>query len=162
MIGWLIDTNVVAEIISPGGSQRVKGWAAGRDEATLYLSILTIGEYEKGIANLPDDDPRRPSFMTLRDSLVERFGERLLPVSDAVVRRWGVISGHVRRRTGHPPPVIDTLLAATAIEHELYLVTRNVCDVRASGAAMFNPWEDDLVGFPILPRRKHRRAPTAL
>jgi len=157
VIGWLLDTNVIAEIIGQGGSSRVKAWAAGQDEATLHLSILTIREYEKGIANLPDDDARRPTFMTLRDSLIERFAERLLPVSDPVVRRWGVISGHVRRETGHPPPVIDTLLAATAIEHDLYLVTRNVRDVRASGAALFNPWEDDPAGSPVLPRRGRRR-----
>lgn len=156
MIGWLLDTNVVAEIISQGGSPRVKGWASGQEEATLHLSILTIGEYEKGIANLPDDEPRRSSFMTLRDSLIERFGERLLPVSDAVVRRWGTISGHIRREAGHPPPVIDTLLAATAVEHDLYLVTRNIRDVRSSGAALFNPWEDDAAGSLVLPRRKRR------
>ena len=157
MIGWLLDTNVIAEIIAPGGSSRVKAWAVGQDEATLHLSILTIGEYEKGIANLPDDDPRRPSFMNLRNSLVERFGERLLSVSNPIVRRWGVVSGHVRRGTGHPPPVIDTLLAATAIEHDLYLVTRNIRDVRASGAALFNPWEDDPAGSPIRPHRGERR-----
>jgi len=58
LIGWLIDTNVTAEIISPGGSARVKAWAAGQDEATLYLSVLTLGEYDKGIANLADDDTR--------------------------------------------------------------------------------------------------------
>ncbi len=62
MIGWLLDTNVIAEIISQGGSQRVKAWAAGRDEATFHLSILTIGEYEKGIANLPDDDAAPPGL----------------------------------------------------------------------------------------------------
>ena len=157
MIGWLLDTNVIAELINQGGSQRVKAWAAGRDEAALYLSVLTIGEYEKGIANLPDDDVRRSSFMTLRDSLIARFWGRLLPVSDPVVRRWGVISGHVRRETGHPPPVIDTLLAATAIEYELYLVTRNVRDVRFSGAPLFNPWEDDPEGAPVLPRLGRRR-----
>ena len=104
MIGWLLDTNVIAEIISPGGSTRVKTWAAEQDEASFYSSVLTIGEYEKGIANLPDDEPRRPTFMTLRDSLLARFGERLLPVSDPVVRRWGAISGLCRRATGHPPP----------------------------------------------------------
>lgn len=157
MIGWLLDTNVIAEIIAQGGSPRVKTWAADQNEASLHLSILTIGEYEKGIANLPDDDPRRPTFMNLRDSLVERFGERLLPVSNFVVRHWGIISGQVRRETGHPPPVIDTLLAATAIEHDLYLVTRNIRDVRASGAALFNPWEESLVGSPLRPRRGGRR-----
>ena len=157
MIGGLLDTNVIAEIIAPGGSSRVKAWAAGQDEATLHLSILTIGEYEKGIANLPDDDARRSGFMNLRDSLVERFANRLLPMSNFAVRHWGIISGHVRRETGHPPPVIDTLLAATAIEHDLYLVTRNIRDVRASGAALFNPWEDDPAGSPVRPHRGGRR-----
>lgn len=157
MIGWLLDTNVTTEIISPGGSARVKTWAAGQDEATFHLSILTIAEYDKGIANLPDGDPRRSIYMTTRDSLTARFAARLLPVSDAVVRRWGLISGTIRRDTGHPPPVIDTLLAATALEHDLYLATRNVRDVRHSGAAVFNPWEDDASTFPVLPKQRRRR-----
>lgn len=161
MIGWLLDTNVTAEIISARGSVRVKHWAARQDETILYLSILTIGEYDKGIANLPDSDPRRAIYMTTRDSLASRFATRLLPVSDQVVRRWGVISGTVRRDTGHPPPVIDTLLAATAMEHDLYLATRNVRDVRQSGAALFNPWDDDPAAFPVLPKPQRRRAPTS-
>jgi toxin FitB len=157
LIGWLIDTNVTAEIISPGGSPRVKAWAAGQDEATLYLSVLTLAEYDKGIANLPDDDARRALYTTTRDSLASRFSDRLISVSDAVVRRWGTISGTVRRQTGHPPPVIDTLMAATALEHDLYLVTRNVRDVRHSGAAVFNPWEDDPSSAPLLPKPRRRR-----
>ncbi len=159
MIGWLLDTNVTAEIISTRGSVRVKEWAAKQDEATLYLSILTIAEYDKGIANLPDGDPRRVVYMNTRDNLAARFAARLLPVSDAIVRRWGVISGTVRRDTGHPPPVLDTLLAATAMEHDLYLATRNIRDVHHSGAAIFNPWEDDAGAFPILPRPRRRRTP---
>ena len=157
MIGWLLDTNVTAEIISARGSRQVKAWAASRDEATLYLSILTIAEYDKGVANLADNDPRRSDYMNTRDRLAARFAARLLPVSDQVIRRWGVISGTVRRDTGHPPPVIDTLLAATALEHDLYLVTRNMRDVRHSGAAVFNPWEDDPVGFAVLPKPRRQR-----
>ena len=157
MIGWLLDTNITAEIISPGGLPRVKQWAAKQAEPTLYLSILTIAEYDKGIANLPDLDPRRARYMVTRDSLAARFADRLLPVSDAIVRRWGEITGTVRRNTGHPPPVIDTMLAATALEHDLYLATRNVRDVRHSGAALFNPWEDDPAAFPLLPRPRRRR-----
>jgi len=97
-------------------------------------------------------------YMNTRDSLAARFADRLLPVSDAVVRRWGLISGTVRRQTGHPPPVIETLLAATSIEHDLYLVTRNVRDVRHSGAAVFNPWNDDPASAPLVPRPRRRRA----
>ena len=143
MIGWLLDTNVIAELISGGGSPRVKQWAAAQDEGKLYLSILTIAEYDRGIANLPDSDPRRLVYATTRDRLADRFAANLLSITDAIVRRWGLISGTTRRATGHPPPAIDTLLAATALQHDLYLVTRNVRDVQASGAAIFNPWEDE-------------------
>ena len=158
MIGWLLDTNVVAELIRPGGSLRVKAWAMAQNEAHLHLSILTIGEYDRGIAHLAEQDERRGAYGIARDRLAERFADRTLPVSDAVIRRWGMISGTVRRDTGHPPPVIDTLLAATALEHDLYLATRNTRDVIASGAAIFNPWEDDAAAFTIAPRRRRRGA----
>jgi hypothetical protein len=67
------------------------------------------------------------------------------------VRRWGVISGTAKRLTGRSPPVIDTLFAATALEHNLYLATRNVGDVRTSGAQIFDPWNDDPTQFPLTP-----------
>lgn len=143
MIGWLLDTNVVAELANPHGAARVHAWAAAQDEQRLYLSILTLGEYEKGLNNLPEGSAFRPRIEAALAALEARFAGRLLPVSDAVVRRWGAISGAVKRATGQSPPVIDTLLAATALEHDLYLVTRNVRDVQHSGAAMFNPWTDD-------------------
>lgn len=153
MIGWLLDTNVVAEIISSKGSQRVKAWSGRQGGSTRYLSILTLAEYDQGIANLPNADPRIPLVVNLRDSLAARFAGRILTVADVVVRRWGVIGGHARRETGHPPPIIDTLLAATAQEHGLYLATRNVRDVRYTKAMVFNPWTDDPAGFPLrLPR----------
>ena len=71
-----------------------------------------------------------------------RFAGRILPLTDPIVRRWGTISGATKRLTRQSPPVIDTLLAATAIEHDLYLVTRNIRDVQHSGAALFNPRDD--------------------
>jgi predicted nucleic acid-binding protein len=71
------------------------------------------------------------------------FARRTLSVTDAIVRRWGRLSGTVQQTIGKAPPVVDTLLAATAIAHDLCLVTRNVRDVRATGAALFNPWTDD-------------------
>ena len=82
-------------------------------------------------------------------ALESRFAGRILSVSDEIVLRWGSISGEVRRLTGHPPPVIDTLLAATAVEQSLYLVTRNVADVTGSGVRVFNPWKDDPKDFPL-------------
>lgn len=151
MRGWLLDTNVVAALINPRGAPSVKAWAAGQDEETFHISILTLAEYDKGIHNLADDHVDRPRYMAARDGLAERFGKRVLSLDDEIVRRWGRISGEVKRRDRHAPPVIDTLLAATAIEYDLYLVTRNLKDTRKSGAIVFDPWNDDAQMFPTGP-----------
>jgi predicted nucleic acid-binding protein len=149
--GWLLDTNVVAAVINPQGAPSVKSWAATQDEESLHISVLTLAEYDKGIHNLPDDHADRPRYMAARDALAERFGKRVLSLGDDIVRRWGRISGEVKRTNGHPPPVIDTMLAATAIEHDLYLVTRNVKDTRRGGTIVFDPWNDDAEKFPLSP-----------
>ncbi len=150
MIGWLLDTNVIAALINPNGAPSVKTWAAAQAEHRLFLSILTLGEYDKGIHNLGPDHPERSRYIAARDALEGRFAGRILSVDDAVVRRWGEISGSVRRQTGHAPAVIDTLLAATALENDLFLVTRNTKDVQHSGAAVFNPWTDDAADYPLV------------
>lgn len=153
----MLDTNVVAALINPQGARSVKAWAASQDEDTFHLSVLTLAEYDKGIYNLPDDHPDRPRYIASRDALADRFGERVLSLHDEAVRRWGRISGEVKKDTGHPPPVIDTLLAATAIEHDLYLATRNVKDTRQSGATVFDPWSDDPARFPLSPLGRKTR-----
>lgn len=150
----MLDTNVVAALINPNGAPSVKTWAAGQDETSFYLSVLTLAEYDKGIHNLPDDHIDRPRYMAARDALAERFGDRVLSLHDDIVRRWGRISGEVKRASNHAPAVIDTMLAATAIEHDLYLVTRNVKDTRPSGAIVFDPWNDDAGQFPLSPGRR--------
>ncbi len=152
MRGWLLDTNVVAALINPQGAPSVKRWAESQDEETFHISVLTLGEYDKGIHNLPDEHPDRPRYVAARDALAERFGRRVMSVRDEIVRRWGQMSGEGKRATGHSPPVIDTLLAATAIEQDLYLVTRNVKDTKPSGAVVFDPWNDDVEMFRLSPR----------
>jgi toxin FitB len=157
VIGWLLDTNVVSTIINPNGAPTVKAWASVQDENRFFLSVLTLGEYDKGIYNVPDDHPNRPRFIAARDGLAARFAGRILSVGDLVVRRWGVASGIAKRLTGHSPPVIDMLFAATAPVHDLYLVTRNVGDVRTSGAQIFNPWTDDPAKCPLSPMPRSQR-----
>jgi hypothetical protein len=139
--GWLLDTNVIAELAKLHGSKRVQAWAATQDEALLFLSILTLGEYDKGLNNLAFENPLRPGIAAGIAALEARFSDRISPLTNSIVRRWGAISGLVKRRTGHTPPVTDTMLAATAVEHDLCLVTRTVRDVRDSGATFLNPWE---------------------
>jgi predicted nucleic acid-binding protein len=150
----LLDTNVVAALINPSGAPSVKAWAAAQDETSFYLSVLTLAEYDKGIYNLADDHVDRPRYIAARDALADRFGDRVLSLSDDIVRRWGRISGEVKRASNHAPAVIDTMLAATAIEHDLYLVTRNARDTKPSGATVFDPWNDDADKFPLSPKRR--------
>ncbi len=149
MRGWLLDTNVIASLTAPNGAPSVRAWIAVQEENTLHLSILTLAEYDKGVEQLPESDANRARYAANRDAIESRFGARILPVSNNVIRRWGALAGRIRRETGRPPPVIDTLLAATALEAQLYLVTRNIKDVVQTGAVIFNPWEDDPTGFPI-------------
>lgn len=156
MIGWLLDTNVVGSLLSMAGAPSVRSWVAGQDEHRLFISVLTLGEIEKGIHNLAEDDPARSRHMLSLAMLEDRFADRVLGLENRVVRRWGRLSGTILRTTGKAPSVIDTLLAATAIEHDLHLATRNVRDVVHTGASVFNPWTDDAAGFPVagrLPRR---------
>lgn len=149
MNGWLLDTNVIAEVRGARPDQRVAAWIATQPEHLLFLSILTIAEYQKGIHHLPPGDKRRPRLERSVGALEARFSGRVLPVSDQIALRWGAISGQVKRLTGHSSAVIDTLLAATAHEHNLYLTTRNTAHVAHSGAIVFNPWTDDPDLFPI-------------
>ena len=149
MNGWLLDTNVIAELARRGGEPRVLSWAAAQDEARLFISVLTLAEYDQGVHNLPPASPARARIEAEVAGLERRFAGRVLSVGDAVVRRWGRIGGMVRAATGRAPPVIDALLAATAIEHGLHLVTRNVRDVRTTGASVFDPWRDDPAGFAL-------------
>jgi toxin FitB len=145
--GWLLDTNVISEVSGAKPAPKVARWIEALPEHTLYLSILTIGEYQKGIRHLHPGDKLRPRLQRSVVALEARFSGRILSVSDEIVLRWGAISGEVKRLTGHSPSVIDTMLAATAIEHDLCLATRNVAHVADSGAAVFNPWEDDPAQF---------------
>jgi len=147
--GWLLDTNVISALIGPAPEPRVRAWASAQPAHILYMSALTLGEFQKGIENLPVGNKLRHRIAHSIQAIEFRFAGRILPVSNAIVLRWGAISGETKRLTRHSPAVIDTMLAATAIEHNLYLATRNIADVKNSGAAIFNPWKDNPNQFPI-------------
>lgn len=149
MNGWLLDTNVIAEISGARPDANVERWIKSQPEHLLFLSILTVGEYNKGMEHLPPGDKRRAPIRRGVAALEKRFSGRVLSLSNQIVVRWGAISGEVKRLTGHSPSVIDTMLAATAVEHDLYLATRNITHVMHSGAAVFNPWKDNPANFPL-------------
>lgn len=139
MSGFLLDTNVVSELVKPKPEPKVTAWIDETDEDLLHLSVLTLGEIRKGVGAVKDA-ARRVTLETWLDSdLVLRFAGRILAIDQAVADRWGRISAQAasaRRLL----PVIDGLLAATALDRNLTLVTRNTKDVEATGAPVFNPW----------------------
>lgn len=140
MSGFLLDTNVISELIKPRPEPGVAAWIEATDESLLYLSVLSLGEIRKGIVALPRASRRVVLEAWLETNLKPRFSGRILPIDEAVSDRWGLIAGKALAK-GIALPVIDGLLAATALDHNLTLVTRNVSDVSKTGVAVFNPWE---------------------
>lgn len=140
-MSFLLDTAVVSELVRKNPSGAVMKWIDGQDEASLYLSVLTIGELEKGVARLPASVRRTRLQSWVRRDLAERFGGRLLPIDTRTAARWGAIAGEFERR-GRPLPVIDCLIAATAQVHGLAVATRNVGDFERCGATCVNPWDE--------------------
>ena len=139
MKGFLIDTNVISELIRPQPEPAVVAWVAGQDAGLLYVSVLTLGELRKGIAAHPDPVRRLRIEAWVEATLRPWFEGRLLPVDEAVAARWGLLAGQAHV-AGRPLPVLDGLLAATALHHDLTLVTRNIAHVHATGVAYHCPW----------------------
>lgn len=140
MNGFLLDTNVISELIKVKPEPKVTAWIEATEESLLHLSVLTLGEIHEGIAALPQGLRRAALEAWLETDLRWRFANRMLEIDAGVADRWGVISAEAQAKQ-MPVPVIDGLLAATALHHNLTLVTRNAEDVAGSGVAVFNPWE---------------------
>jgi hypothetical protein len=138
-VSWLLDTCVVSELVRPRPKTSVVSWVRERDEDELFLSVITIGEREKGIARLPDSPKRVTLEQWVRRELADRFRDRLLVIDSGVAARWGAMVGASEAR-GRPLPVIDSMIAATGLQHDLTVVTRNTDDLERCGARCFNPW----------------------
>ena len=138
-MNYLLDTCVISELIKPEPEARGARWLENADETSLYLSVLTLGELEKGIAAMPASARRRRIEAWVRKDLSERFRGRLLDVNADVAARWGTLSGESESR-GVPLPVIDAILAATGLVHGLTVATRNTTDFERCGASCVNPW----------------------
>jgi toxin FitB len=137
--GFLLDTNIISELVKPKPQPKVVIWIDSVDENLLYLSVLTLGEIRKGIASLRDASRRVMLEAWLDSDLILRFAERILPIDHAVADRWGGIAAAAAAAKS-PLPVIDGLLAATALDQNLTLVTRNTKEIAVTGVPVFNPW----------------------
>ncbi|MDP2805410.1 MAG: type II toxin-antitoxin system VapC family toxin [Gallionellaceae bacterium] len=135
-MSYLIDTNVLSELRRREPDVGVVEWFAHRPATTLYLSVLTLGEIRKGIDRLPNDERKLQLLDWLEIDLPAFFSSRILPVDYTVAERWGRLTG----QAGRPLPAIDSLLAATALTHNLKLVTRNIRDFTYPELEVINPW----------------------
>jgi predicted nucleic acid-binding protein len=140
-VSFLLDTSVVSELVKKAPHEGVVSWLNRQDEESLYLSVLTVGELEKGISKLRASTRRDRLRTWLTRDLAARFADRLLSIDVAVAVRWGALTGNAEKR-GTPLPVIDSLIAATALEHGFSVVTRNVPDFQRCGVSCVDPWEE--------------------
>lgn len=139
-MNYLLDTNIITEVSRRQPNEGVVRWLEPTPEAQLYLSVLTLGEIRKGIAKLGASKRQTELSEWLEEVLTPRFAGRILDVDVGTAILWGHLSGEAEQR-GQPLPVIDTLLAATALRHELILVTRNERDFTRYPIELLNPWQ---------------------
>jgi len=137
---FLLDTNCISELVRSNPEPRVLQWVDATDESLLYLSVLTLGEIRKGIATLPAGQRRTHLEAWLELELKSRFAGRILSIDVGIADRWGILAA-TAKRTGRALAAIDGLLAATALHHNLTLVTRNVADFSSTAIPLVNPWE---------------------
>ena len=138
-MSWLLDTCALSEYARKTPAPKVIAWLDEQDEASLFISVITLGEIEKGILKLRASDPRRSQKLTAWLGKVEqRFTGRILPLDAAALHVWAQITAQ-SESFGQPLPVMDGLLMANAQCHGLTVVTRNVQDF-ALYPQVFNPW----------------------
>jgi len=137
---YLLDTNVISELIAKQPNANVVQWIDARDPSGVYLSVVTIGELRKGIEKLPDSKRKDTLRAWLNDDLLIRFNGHILELDIPVMLTWGELTGQLEQ-VGKPLPALDSLIAALALHHDCTLATRNEDDFRATGIALINPWK---------------------
>ena len=140
MSGFLLDTNCISEFVRPKPEPRVMEWMDATDEGLLYLSVLTLGEIRKGVAGLAQGKRRTRLETWLEVDLQARFSGRIMPIDSAIADRWGLLASEAKRK-GKVLAVIDGLLAATALHHNLTIVSRNTSDFTGMQVQILNPWK---------------------
>lgn len=140
-MSFLLDTNVISDLVAAEPTPAVIDWVGSLPEERLYLSVITVGVLKKGIEKLKDGRRRSSLAEWLEGELLVRFKGRILPLDLPTLLTWGAMTASLERR-GRVLPAIDSLLAATAAQAGLTLVTRNTDDFEGTGIELLNPWPD--------------------
>lgn len=135
-MSYLLDTNVVSELVRPKPDQQVLKWFKQIPDEALYISVLTLGEIRKGTEMVLDPKRKESLRIWLEIELPRWFGERVLEIDQPVADRWGRLQSEMKK----PLPAIDSLIAATALHHDLRMVTRNIKDFTYPSLQVICPW----------------------
>jgi predicted nucleic acid-binding protein len=140
-MNYVLDTNVISELISKQPNKKVVEWLDRLDPNMIYLSVITIGEIRKGIEKLPPSKRRDAVKEWLEADLLLRFQGRILEITTEVMLIWGELTWRLEKE-GRPITAIDSLIAAIALQGDYCLVTRNEHDFQHTGVTMINPWKE--------------------
>jgi predicted nucleic acid-binding protein len=135
---FLLDACVISALRRPREHASLAAWINEVDESDLYLSVITLGELEKGVSRLPQSRKKALLSQWLRHDVTKRFADRLLPIDAAVAACWGELLA-AREKKGRPMPILDAFIAATAIAAGFALVTKNTKDFEDCGVRLLNP-----------------------
>ena len=139
-MNYILDTNVISELVAADPSAKVLNWVDNLDPHSVYLSVITIGELQKGIEKLRESKRKKDLVSWLQNDLLVRFKDHVLFLDTSVLLRWGTLVADLERK-GRPLPAIDSLLAATAAETGFTLVTRNMSHFEHTGISVIDPWQ---------------------
>ena len=140
MSGFLLDTNIPSERWRAQPAASVAVWLGSQVKTAQFISVVTVGELGKGAMLLPPGAKRTRIEHSIEVLIPAWFGERVLPVTQAITERWGSLDAQ-RQQIGRPLGVVDGMIAATALKRGLTVVTRNFKDFAGLGVAIFNPWD---------------------
>jgi predicted nucleic acid-binding protein len=131
---------VISELVNTTPELCVVQWIRSQDEENLFLSVITIGEIQKGISKLLDGRKKKQQLQNwLNNDLQERFKDRILEITTGTAYVWGQVLGACEKK-GVTLPAIDSLIASQGIFHKMTVVTRNISDMESIGVQLFNPW----------------------
>lgn len=138
-MNYLLDTCVLSEFTRRKPDENVVHWLSEMDEEKLFISAITIGEIQRGIARM-NESPRKTALLTwMNNGLVRRFEQRILSLDSATMFLWGTQTARMEQ-SGKPLGLMDSLIIATAMQNNLMIVTRNVSDFLPCGVQVINPW----------------------
>lgn len=138
---YLLNTCLISELTKKTPNENVVDWLNSINMEDIYISVLTLGKILKGVSKLTDSKKKDRINSWFQTSVIEKFKNNIVNINDDIAIKWGLIEAE-SETAGQKIPVIDGLIAASALVHDLIVVTRNITDIEKSGCKILNPWQE--------------------